>query len=272
MNTLIKASLVAALGLGAVSAMADESFGGIGVTITQVPQGVRVAEVIPGTPAAESKIQPGDEIIAVDGVSLSGKDMEFSKSKLRGVSNKPLEITYVSGGDTLSAILRRAQMTVKSLDGESVEKWYGKSSFSAEELAAYASATENGKQFIAVLQRGTIIESESEVSSQHLDGIYVEKVDEFAPKSKGSVSAARSGDAKLRGFTRNAVSLSVKAPGSIQVSVLNADGVLVASLRKDNAVAGIHTLSWDGSTLPSGRYMVNIEHNGGVNGKFAVLK
>jgi C-terminal processing protease CtpA/Prc len=68
MKNLIKASLLSAF--VAAPLMADEEFGGIGVTIYQTREGVRVAEVIPGTPAAETKLQAGDVITAVDSVSL----------------------------------------------------------------------------------------------------------------------------------------------------------------------------------------------------------
>ena len=73
MKNFVKLSLLAAMAVAPV--MADESFGGIGVTIYQIHEGVKVAEVIPGTPAAETKLQAGDVITAVDGVSLQGKDI-----------------------------------------------------------------------------------------------------------------------------------------------------------------------------------------------------
>ena len=47
--------------------MASESFGGIGVSIYQSYDGVKIAEIIPGTPAAESNMRAGDVIVAVDG-------------------------------------------------------------------------------------------------------------------------------------------------------------------------------------------------------------
>ena len=89
MNSFVKASLIAAMMTAPL--MADESFGGVGITIYQVREGVHVAEVIPGTPAAETNLRAGDIITSVDGVSLKGQDIEFSKSKLRGQVNKPLD-------------------------------------------------------------------------------------------------------------------------------------------------------------------------------------
>ena len=46
--------LVPGIALAASPLLASESFGGIGVSIYQVRDGVKVAEVIPGTPAAET--------------------------------------------------------------------------------------------------------------------------------------------------------------------------------------------------------------------------
>ena len=269
MNRFIKASLIAAMLTAPV--MADESFGGVGITIYQVNEGVHVAEVIPGTPAAETNLKAGDVITAVDGVSLKGQDIEFSKSKLRGLVNKPLEITYTSNGESYSTVIRRAQITVKDLDNKAVKSWYGdKKSVNVQELETFASATENDKQLVAVLSRGNLIKKEVAVESANVNGIYVEKA-KTAPKIS-KPSAVRTGDASLRLFNRKAISFALKSPGRASVTILNADGELVTTLNLDNALAGVNTLAWDGSQLPCGRYVISIDHNGSVSGANAVLK
>ena len=269
MNKFIKASLVAAM--LAAPIMADEEFGGIGVTIYQTRDGVKVAEVIPGTPAAETKLQAGDVIIAVDGVSLKGNDIEKSKEQLRGQVNKPLELTFVSEVDTMTATLRRAQITVKDLQSESVEAWYGdKKEFNSQELETYASATEGAKQLVAVLKRGSLVAEDEKVNAKELNGIYVERADEFAPKASKNVNKPAS--AMLKGFSRKAVSFDAKSAGTAIVTILNSDGAEVANLRADNAQPGFNTVRWNGENVPSGRYLVRIDLNGSVSGKNAVLK
>ena len=269
MNKFIKASLVAAM--LAAPIMADEEFGGIGVTIYQTRDGVKVAEVIPGTPAAETKLQAGDVIIAVDGVSLKGNDIEKSKEQLRGQVNKPLELTFVSGVDTMTATLRRAQITVKDLQSESVEAWYGdKKEFNSQELETYASATEGAKQLVAVLKRGSLVAEDEKVNAKELNCIYVERADEFAPKASKNVNKPAS--AMLKGFSRKAVSFDAKSAGTAIVTILNSDGAEVANLRADNAQPGFNTVRWNGENVPSGRYLVRIDLNGSVSGKNAVLK
>lgn len=269
MNKFIKASLVAAF--LAAPIMADEEFGGIGVTIYQMRDGVKVAEVIPGTPAAETKLQAGDVITAVDGVSLKGNDIETSKSMLRGVVNKPLEITYVSEGETYTATLRRAQITVKDIESAKVESWYNKSEFNAQELETFASATEgNNKQLVAVLQQGSLVASDKNVSATNLNGVYVERANEFGPKVSKTLNKHSS--SSLKGFTRKAISFNLSSAGTAIITVLNSDGAEVASLRAENAQPGFNTLRWNGENIPSGRYLVRIDHNGSVSGKNAVLK
>jgi hypothetical protein len=271
MNKLAKFSLMAAL--AAAPVMADEDFGGIGVTIYQVPAGVYVAEVIPGGPAADTKIASGDVIVAVDGVSLKGQNIEFSKGQIRGQVNKPVELTYVSNGDTASVVVRRASMLVKDFDEESVSAWYGdKKEFNGAELETFASGTEANKKLLAVLSRGTVVAGDAKgVSAKHLNGVFVQKEDEFGPKAAPN-KKAKSNGASLKSFNRNTIAFTLKTEGTTVVKVSGPNGEEVASVRVDNAPAGFNSVSWNSENVPSGRYMVSIEQSFGVAGKFAVLK
>jgi hypothetical protein len=269
MNRLVKMSLMAAVMVA--PSMADEQFGGVGITIYQIPQGVHVVQVIPGTPAAETNIQAGDDIIAVDGVSLKGLDIDESKSMLRGQVNKPVEITFVSSGDTLKTILRRTQITVKDFESGKVEAWYGdKKEFDAQELETYASANGGDKKLVAVLKRGTLVAGDQSVNAEDVNGIYVDKVDEFAPKP--GKANTKSGSAKLKGLSRNAISFSLKSAGTAVITVMNTDGAVVATVVAENAQPGFNSVPWNAESVPSGRYTVSIEHNGSVSGANAVLK
>ena len=271
MKNFVKASLVA--GMLAAPIMADEQFGGIGVTIYQVPAGVYVAEVIPGGPAADTKIKKGDVIVAVDGVSLKGQNIEFSKDQIRGQVDKPVELTYVSEGDTLSAVVRRTSMLVKDFNADDVTAWYGdKDEFNAQELETFASGSETDKQLLAVLSRGTIVAGDAEkVSASNLNGVFVKKAEKVEPKVNPN-KGVKSNWAVLKGFSRNAISFTLKTAGTTVVKVSGPNGEEVASVRVDNAPAGFNSVAWNSENVPSGRYMVSIEQSFGVAGKFAVLK
>lgn len=254
------------------SLWAFESFSGIGVSIYPDCNGVRIAEVIPGTPAAESKLQTGDVIVAVDGKSLKGMSINESKVKLRGVNNKPLEIVFVSKGDTLSTVLRRVQITVKNLERESLESWYGgQSRFNALEIEAFAGAFENDKRLVAVMQNGKLVPSDMSVSAKSLKGVYVERANKFVPNVK-SQNADGSSGAMLKELTRSTVGFELKSAGRVVVSIMDADGTVVAKIVNESACIGYNSLNWNSEKIPSGRYMVSIEHGGLVNGKYVMLK
>ena len=251
--------------------MMSETFGGIGVTIYRVPDGALVAEVIPGGPASATNLQVGDVITAVDGVSLKGQDVKFSKAQLRGQANKPVEITFISGGETYRIVLRRTQMMVKNLDRTQVASWYNKQEFNAKELETFASVAESDKQLLAVLQRGALISADESVDATNLNGIYIDKVKEFAPKTVQNKVLKKS-NASLLNFDRKVIGFKLKTAGTTEVKVMTTNGEQIAEFRLEHAQLGVNFVSWDASKLPNGRYMVQINQNGFVSGALAVLK
>ena len=102
----------------ATIAIADETFNGIGIAITPAEKGAEVVSVIPGTPAADSKLQKGDVIISVNGNSTYCKKMDVVQNLLRGEKNKPVEIVFIRNGDTLETTVRRAKLTVRTFTFE----------------------------------------------------------------------------------------------------------------------------------------------------------
>jgi carboxyl-terminal processing protease len=59
-------------------------FSGIGLTVGEVKQGLRVDKVFPGSPAAQAGIEHGDLIVSVDGDSIAGESSEESTKKIKG--------------------------------------------------------------------------------------------------------------------------------------------------------------------------------------------
>ncbi len=268
----MKIKFISIVAMLASSLYASNSFGGIGLAISQEQNGARIVSVIPGTPAAATRMQSGDVIIAVDGVPLQGKTIEEMKAKLRGQKNKPLEVTFVNGEDTLSTTLRRTQITVKNLDGEVVKSWYdNKSEYNAQEIETFASATENNKQLVAVLQNGSVVKSDVSISAETLNGIYVERADEFASKTMPPETNNAS-SARLKMLSRSKVAFELKSSGKVVISIADHDGRIVARLVRANAPAGYNSLNWNSENVPSDRYTVTIEHNGSISGNNVLLK
>jgi carboxyl-terminal processing protease len=99
---------------------ASGRFSGVGLTVTGVKRGLRVASVLPDTPARRAGIEEGDLIIAVDGRSLAGVPAEVSTARIKGPPGTAVELRVVSGsgGRTRNVELERASVELPVAQGE----------------------------------------------------------------------------------------------------------------------------------------------------------
>ncbi len=253
---------VSALALLAASAFAGENFGGIGVTIYATPSGVRVVDVIPGSPAALAGIESDDRILAVDGVSLAGNSLDASKDILRGTVGKPLELSVLREKDTLSVTLRRARILVSEIAEGDVRDWYGEKQdvYSPDEIAEVARQSLAGDYtLLSVMKDGRVVPDSINVSATELSSVSVENPNvENKPVVKSrTVRAAGS----LEYMDREQVSVNLRAEGSTAVRIVSANGEVIERLFKKDAKAGSQTFDWNGKGAASGRYIVHIDQN-----------
>src|SRR5204863_9543424 len=59
-------------------------FAGVGITVNPERRGLRVLNVIPGSPAAKAKIRASDIVVAVNGQSIAGAAARTASTKIRG--------------------------------------------------------------------------------------------------------------------------------------------------------------------------------------------
>lgn len=273
MNRFVKVSVLLASLLG-TQTFADESFGGIGITIVPAKSGVRVVEVIPGSPAEEAGILPSDRIFKVDAVSIEDKTFEEARNALRGQSGKPVEVSVVREADTLSMTMRRGTLTIKDYSEESIQKWYGneKSLFSKEELEAVAAQESSQKsELLSVMSRGYVVASNASVSADDVSAVFLEKEPVFEKQKESQQKVKVNGLATLKGFSRSFVGLSAKTQGNVRVVVTDANGQVYLD-KVVSAHSGANQVSWEGDNVPSGRYSIALEQAGTVSTYFSVLR
>ena len=70
-----------------------ETFGGIGVQVSQDPQGILIAQVMDNWPAQKSGVIPNDIIVAIDGQSIIGRKFEESIKLLKGKTGTNISLT-----------------------------------------------------------------------------------------------------------------------------------------------------------------------------------
>jgi carboxyl-terminal processing protease len=90
-------------------------FSGIGIEVLPDRQGLRVARVLPRSPAERGKLRRGEVIVAVNGRSLAGKPAAFGSTLIRGRPGTSVTITILSGRARRSVRLTRARLTASSV-------------------------------------------------------------------------------------------------------------------------------------------------------------
>ncbi|HZW52718.1 MAG TPA: S41 family peptidase [Candidatus Elarobacter sp.] len=125
------------------------NFGGIGVYIQQDPKtGAITANPIEGNPAIKAGVQPGDAILAVDGVSTMGQKIDAVEQRIRGPKGSVVSLTVRHHGSDAPATLHvtRAEIHVPSVRAK----------------------VENGIEYVRLSDFGST--SADEVRSAFLDG------------------------------------------------------------------------------------------------------
>ncbi len=91
---------------------------GVGIAVTEVPQGLRVASVYKGTPAREAGIQPGEIITGVNGQSIAGKNADAVTNRIRGPAGTDVTLTIRSRtGKSRDVTVTRREVEVPQVTG-----------------------------------------------------------------------------------------------------------------------------------------------------------
>jgi carboxyl-terminal processing protease len=95
-------------------------FEGVGLTVNEVPRGLRIADILPDSPAEEADLSIGDVITAVNGRSIEGVPSEVSTARIKGEpgTSVELEVDPVTGGGPTEVTLERARVRLPSTEGE----------------------------------------------------------------------------------------------------------------------------------------------------------
>jgi carboxyl-terminal processing protease len=93
----------------------EGQFEGVGMSVREVKQGLRVEEVYDGSPAKQGGLKVGDVIVAVNGKSLAGKTSDQSTALIKGPSGSTVELELRDGRRLK---LRRAKVDIPIVQSE----------------------------------------------------------------------------------------------------------------------------------------------------------
>jgi carboxyl-terminal processing protease len=102
------------------NAATSGEFDGVGLTVSEIPRGLRVARVLPDSPAEAEGIEEGDRIVAVDGKSIAGVSSEVSTARIKGEPGTAVDLRVVSaeGGKPRELTVERASVRLPAVEGE----------------------------------------------------------------------------------------------------------------------------------------------------------
>jgi carboxyl-terminal processing protease len=97
----------------------EGQFSGVGLTVSEIKQGLRVSTVLPDSPAKEAGIREQDIVTAVEGKSIAGQSAELATAEIKGEPGTKVTITVLrpSSGESKDYTLTRRELTVPAVDG-----------------------------------------------------------------------------------------------------------------------------------------------------------
>ena len=90
-------------------------YGGIGATIKIKEDQVIVSELYKNSPASKSKLQPGDQIIDIDGIKLKGKTLEEVGNLLKGAAGSQTLLKIKRKGNTIEKKIVREDIQIPAV-------------------------------------------------------------------------------------------------------------------------------------------------------------
>lgn len=105
------------------SQLYGEEYEGIGAWVDTTSEFLTIINPMPGSPAEEAGLKPGDEIIGVDGEDVSGLNAEEVRLKVVGPQGTEVTLTIRRQGveEPFDVVVERASITVPSLESRVLE-------------------------------------------------------------------------------------------------------------------------------------------------------
>ncbi len=101
----------------------EGEYEGIGAYVDTTTEFLTITSPIPGSPAERAGLLPGDQIVAIDGVDMTGINAEVARTKVLGPANTVVHLTVLREGEDklLEFDVTREKITMKSSSGKMLE-------------------------------------------------------------------------------------------------------------------------------------------------------
>lgn len=112
------------------ASMSDTQLVGIGVVFTRTgthidETGLAIDRILDDSPASRGGLMPGDRLLAVDGHSLVGLDLDSAADYIRGEEGSQVTVTYLRDGIVQEAVLTRSTVVVAATTTQLIDDHIG---------------------------------------------------------------------------------------------------------------------------------------------------
>lgn len=105
------------------NASLDGSYEGIGAYVDTTTEFLTVISPIPGSPAERAGLQPGDQVVAIDGEDMTGITAEAARLKVLGPAGSTVHLTILRKGEEelIEVDITREKIVIASASGKMLE-------------------------------------------------------------------------------------------------------------------------------------------------------
>jgi carboxyl-terminal processing protease len=217
---------------------------GVGIDVVSEPQGLRVVDVFPGSPAAKAGLGHGDLIISVGATSLAGRSSSFSASRIKGRPGTRVTLTVKSGSRRRVVSLVRADITIPVASGHVLA--YRGRKLGVVQLTSFTSGSgsELRAQVDKVLKagaQGLILDLRENGGGLLEEGVNVASI--FIPDGTIVTTAGRSQPRQVYMAKGGAISTKIPLVVLVDHGTASAAEIVTGALqdRKRATVVGTHT-------------------------------
>jgi carboxyl-terminal processing protease len=159
----------------------EGSYEGIGAYVDTTAEYLTITSPIPGSPAEQAGLRPGDKIIAIDGEDMTGIDAELARRRVLGPAGTTVVLTVLREGEDqpLDFSITRDRIVIASATGEMLEgdiAYIQVTTFGGNTMPELTTALnelmpQNPKAIILDLRNngGGYLQTSVEVTSQFID-------------------------------------------------------------------------------------------------------
>jgi carboxyl-terminal processing protease len=209
------------------------AFEGVGMNVEEVPRGLRVLTVFKGSPAAKGGLEPGDEIIAVNGHSLRGASSEQATTRIKGRAGTAVTLTVVKGkADPREIELKRAHVDVPVVESRMTRS--GKEKVAYVKLASFTSGAhgEVGQAVRGLIKKGAkavVLDLRDNGGGLLNEAVLISSI--FIPEGKIVTTRGRSRPERVFEATGNSISTKIPVVVLVNDQSASASEIVTGALK-----------------------------------------